>query len=182
MIIETKNDLYCTPPDLIEDLKAFGEMYWDACCNEQNCLAPIQQRLTNWHKYDYLKVDPHGYGDFVFMNPPYSKPEPFIIKAWQDSKKHRIVCLLRDDESTDWFNHPLEDPTYEHQPPHFNHINPEWSRKEFFQICRARIDKYKHELAIIHLRKRVKFYYNGEKSKSSGTFASCLMIMDRRYR
>ncbi len=38
-----------------------------------------------------------------FMNPPYSCPKPFIEKAWEDSKRCKIVCLVKVDPSTKWW-------------------------------------------------------------------------------
>ncbi len=39
----------------------------------------------------------------AFMNPPYSNPEPFIQKAWEDSKYCKIVCLVKCDPSAKWW-------------------------------------------------------------------------------
>ena len=41
----------------------------------------------------------------VFMNPPYSKPTPWVKKAYEQSQKGKIVVgLLRGDTSTRWFH------------------------------------------------------------------------------
>lgn len=43
-----------------------------------------------------------GWEDRTFVNPPYSKPLPWVMKAIQESKKgKRIVMLLKADTSTE---------------------------------------------------------------------------------
>jgi hypothetical protein len=50
---------------------------------------------------DGLSID---WKDRTFINPPYSKPFPWIEKAIQESKKgKRIVLLLKMNSSTSWF-------------------------------------------------------------------------------
>ena len=45
------------------------------------------------------------WGTSVFMNPPYSKPLPWVKKAYEESQKGKIVVgLLRGDTSTAWFH------------------------------------------------------------------------------
>ena len=45
------------------------------------------------------------WGKVVFMNPPYSKPLPWVRKAYQESLKGSVVVgLLRGDTSTAWFH------------------------------------------------------------------------------
>lgn len=209
MIIEKPSDLFCTPPDLIEDLEcSFGPFFMDACCNRDNCIVPLQKKYMNERKSfglesDYLATNPEQWREYmykktqfytckhntIFMNPPYSEPELFMKKAWSDSKNHRIVILVKTDMSTNWFNHALEHEDNEHNPMPFHHINPDWTRKQFLQIsaekynaCKKSLGDLCPKIAIIHLRKRVKFYYNGIKAKSSGTFPSCLVIYDRRQK
>jgi len=44
-------------------------------------------------------------GDVVYMNPPYSKPEPWVMKAVIEMRRGKtIVGLLRGDTSTKWFH------------------------------------------------------------------------------
>lgn len=41
----------------------------------------------------------------TFVNPPYSKPKPWVAKAIEENKKgHTIVMLLKHDSSTQWFS------------------------------------------------------------------------------
>ena len=45
------------------------------------------------------------WGTSTFINPPYSKPEPFCRKAYEESIKGKtVVALLRGDTSTKWFH------------------------------------------------------------------------------
>jgi len=45
------------------------------------------------------------WGSRTFMNPPYSKPAPWIKKAYEESLKGKLVVgLLRGDSSTKWFH------------------------------------------------------------------------------
>ncbi len=51
--------------------------------------------------FDGLKVD---WEDKTYVNPPYSKPLPWVLKAIEENKKGKlIVMLLRMDTSTRWF-------------------------------------------------------------------------------
>lgn len=50
---------------------------------------------------DGLKID---WKDKTYVNPPYSKPLPWVEKAIEENKKgKRIVMLLNVDTSTKWF-------------------------------------------------------------------------------
>lgn len=84
-------------------------------------------------------------------------------------------------DSTDWFNYPMEHEANVDNPMEFRHINKDWIRRQFFDITNRQIVKYRPQIAIFHIRKRVKFFYDGKPSKSSGTFPSVVMILDRRY-
>ena len=45
------------------------------------------------------------WGSSTFFNPPYSKPEPWCKKAYEESLKGKVVVgLLRGDTSTRWFH------------------------------------------------------------------------------
>lgn len=45
------------------------------------------------------------WGTSTFFNPPYSKPEPWVKKAYEESLKGKIIVgLLRGDTSTRWFH------------------------------------------------------------------------------
>lgn len=55
---------------------------------------------SNW-TYDGLQIP---WMNKTFVNPPYSKPMPWIEKAIEENKKGKtIVLLLNVDTSTEWF-------------------------------------------------------------------------------
>jgi len=57
--------------------------------------------LDSNFKIDGLKID---WKDKTYVNPPYSKPLDWVLKAIEENKKgKRIVMLLRMDTSTKWF-------------------------------------------------------------------------------
>jgi phage N-6-adenine-methyltransferase len=45
------------------------------------------------------------WGTSTFLNPPYSKPTPWVKKAYEESLKGKaVIGLLRGDTSTRWFH------------------------------------------------------------------------------
>jgi hypothetical protein len=107
-------DGWQTPKDLFNFLdEKYGPFFWDACCDQDNCLIPKQKAVLKnlpetcglvvyGRYYDYLESN---FIDIaienstkatksIFMNPPYSNPGPFLKKAWEDSKYYKIVCLV----------------------------------------------------------------------------------------
>tara|TARA_R100000789_G_scaffold64886_1_gene61221 strand:+ start:116 stop:490 length:375 start_codon:yes stop_codon:yes gene_type:complete len=57
--------------------------------------------LNDNPNFDGLSID---WKDKTFVNPPYSKPMPWVEKAIEESKKgKRIVMLLKMDTSTRWY-------------------------------------------------------------------------------
>ncbi len=76
----------------------------------------IMDLFSDWFDPCPLKADPliNGllieWGDKTFVNPPYSKPLPWVEKAIEESRKgKRVVMLLRMDTSTRWFKLLQED-------------------------------------------------------------------------
>ena len=70
----------------------------------------IMQLFENWFDPCPLNPNPTTNGleiewkDKTYVNPPYSKPLPWIEKAIEENKKGKlIVMLLRMDTSTRWF-------------------------------------------------------------------------------
>jgi len=79
------NDNYATDNRIIE----LFEDWFDPC--------PLNDNPEN----DGLLMD---WKDKTYVNPPYSKPLPWIEKAIEENKKGKlIVMLLRMDTSTRWF-------------------------------------------------------------------------------
>lgn len=61
----------------------------------KNFISPEQDTLTaDWQ------------GRYCWMNPPYSNPLPFVLRAIQQSVLHNktVVMLLNVDGSTKWFD------------------------------------------------------------------------------
>ena len=59
--------------------------------------CPLNESPTT----DGLQIE---WPDKTYVNPPYSKPLPWVLKAIEETKKGKtIVMLLRMDTSTRWF-------------------------------------------------------------------------------
>jgi hypothetical protein len=57
-----------------------------------------------WAKSDNLDGLKSEWKDKTYVNPPYSDPLPWVMKAIEESRKgKRIVMLLRSDYSTEWW-------------------------------------------------------------------------------
>lgn len=159
------SDEWQTPKALFKELdELYGPFFWDACCNEENCLVTEQISILRESKpYDYLlwKHMELFHRMNIFMNPPYSNPEPFIKKAWEDAKYFRVVILVPvsilsnkymdflDGMGSDVFANKI--------------VTREW----------------RNGIEIVHLSRRVKFEHPTKKT-SSPPFACCLIIMDKR--
>ena len=87
-LYQNGNDEYATPAWIKEGL--FNGWY-DPC--------PLSNGLVD---RDGLNSD--WVGDRIFLNPPYSRPLPWIEKAIAEHKKGKIVALLvKHDSSTVWW-------------------------------------------------------------------------------
>jgi hypothetical protein len=79
------NDNWATPSWLMEIFKS----WFDPC------------PLNDNPNFDGLSID---WEDKTYVNPPYSSPKPWVIKAIEENKKGKlIVMLMRMDTSTEWF-------------------------------------------------------------------------------
>lgn len=99
---KSDKDLWATPWWVFH----YAEQYFnikfdlDACAMEHNTkvknfITPEQDTLTtDWQ------------GRYCWMNPPYSNPLPFVLRAIQQSVLHNktVVMLLNVDGSTKWFD------------------------------------------------------------------------------
>ncbi len=76
------NDDWKTPDSLYEQLAAEFKFNFDPC--------PLKHDLTQW---DGLKIE---WGGCNFVNPPYSRKlkEAFILKAFEEFKKGKIIVML----------------------------------------------------------------------------------------
>jgi hypothetical protein len=85
-MIETKESDQFPTDDFIMNL---FEGWFDPC--------PLNDKPI----IDGLKIE---WKDKTYVNPPYSKPLPWVKKAIEEHKKgKRIVMLLKHDSSTEWF-------------------------------------------------------------------------------
>jgi len=99
------HDNYETPPILFDQacLKFKIRPTIDVCANEKNSrcakfITEIEDSLTfEWY-------------ETFFMNPPYSKIEKFMRKAYYQSKKHKIEGLILTYSKTDtkWWHSFVE--------------------------------------------------------------------------
>jgi len=83
-------DNWATPEKVYNQLDQEFNFNYDPC--------PLNPNPQN----DGLSMD---WGTRTFVNPPYSKPRPWIEKAIEESKNGKlVVMLLRGDTSTAWFH------------------------------------------------------------------------------
>lgn len=102
------NDNWRTPAGLFSWLNKQYNFYCDMACTPED-------QLTALGSYDSLSkswVDILGEGakgEFVFCNPPYSKPLPWVKAAVQAQKDGiGTVMLLNADTSPKWFLEALQ--------------------------------------------------------------------------
>jgi hypothetical protein len=132
--------------------------------------------------------------DSAFINPPYSNAKPFIQKAWDDSIYCRIVCLIKCDPSTtmwDIFTHKVNNGAYEYRVPMLGctiryitkrvqfdpapELKAIYRNNKWYTQCHC----YDKELATVDLSCR-SCQGTAEKVLSGPTFATCVLIFDRR--
>lgn len=95
------SDCWATPPNMVRALEIeFGAFDLDPCCQTDTAKAP---RFYT-PEQDGLTQQWHGR---VFMNPPYSDPSPWLMKAIQEVEAGRaqlVVALLPACTDTGWFH------------------------------------------------------------------------------
>lgn len=90
IISRMSDDNWATPKALYDALDAEFHFTDDPC--------PLDPTVS----VDGLNRE---WGKVCFMNPPYSKPEPWVRRAYEESKQGKVVvALLRGDTSTQWFH------------------------------------------------------------------------------
>lgn len=95
------SDHWTTPPEVISRLEAeFGAFDLDPCCRKETAKASM-----------YFTENDNGLAHpwlgRVFLNPPYSKPAPWLAKALEETASGRatlIVALLPVRTDTRWFH------------------------------------------------------------------------------
>ena len=104
------NDLWRTPKEIYEKLDDEFNFVADMAANDDNHLHEVyfteetNSLENNWRE---LVSDAYGYcekSSFVYVNPPYSDPMPWIKKA-TEAKYDGLgtVMLLNADTSVGWF-------------------------------------------------------------------------------
>lgn len=100
------SDHWATPPDVIAALECeFGGFDLDPCCRAETAKAP---RF-------YVEADnglSKPWPGKVFLNPPYSKPAPWLEKAISETAKgiaSLVVALLPVRTDTRWFHNLVKE-------------------------------------------------------------------------
>lgn len=151
------NDDWQTPDWLYGQLNKEFNFILDVCASPTNnkCLLYYCKDNSCLNKeWDFYRGSTSGIDYSCFMNPPYSDPAPFIQKAWEQSKKGRVVCILKGDTSTKWWGIFWDHE--KHKPRHG---------------CKQ----------IRFMPRRVKFVPPpGSVGANGPTFPTAIVIMDRR--
>lgn len=91
------SDHWSTPPELVRELeREFGTFDLDPCCRAETAKAPTYYTAQD----DGLKQRWFGK---VWLNPPYSKPAPWLRKA-AEREADLTVSLLPVRTDTKWFH------------------------------------------------------------------------------
>lgn len=103
-------DLWRTPPEIFHALNAEFNFVLDAAASIDNSLCRhfiTEQQDTLKTPWNEVMPNIPGY---VWLNPPYSKPMPFVKKAAQENTDNHIGCvmLLPADTSVLWFREAIK--------------------------------------------------------------------------
>ena len=99
------SDLYETPPELFDSLQAeIGKFTWDLCAEKTTSKCGDRYfGIDNGH--DSLEQQWCKIKGWLWCNPPYSNPLPWIQKASEGAKLGaKVAMLLPSDTSTVWFH------------------------------------------------------------------------------
>lgn len=108
------NDLWRTPPEVFKNLEREFDFIADMACSNENKLCSVgfteQDDSLSFNWSEKVKGSCHrGRPQYVFCNPPYSGPMPFIKKALEAQKGGLgVVMLLNQDTSVGWFKEALK--------------------------------------------------------------------------
>ena len=94
-------DLWATPRDVVAYMESrYGKYDLDAAASEDNKVCEkFYSKETNCLKRWW------GSKKHVWLNPPYSNPDPFVLKAIEQMEHdNQIDILLPADNSTAWFS------------------------------------------------------------------------------
>jgi len=97
------NDLWRTPPEVFNNFDVKYHFVCDVAASDTNHLCDKYFTESN-SALDVTWRESANSGDFVFCNPPYSNPLPWVEKCIFEAKINGIgsVILLNHDMSTRW--------------------------------------------------------------------------------
>lgn len=86
-------DLWQTPKPVFRGMDREFEFVADVAANKANALIPryITEEMDTLH-YPWGAVAMPG--EYVWMNPPYSNPGPFVDKAALEHSRNHIGCVM----------------------------------------------------------------------------------------
>lgn len=93
-----ESDQWETPLELFETLKKDFDIKIDLCATESNAKAEFLGDIFTLPD-DVLQTR------VAFMNPPYSNPGPYILKAMKLATTGKVIMLLKLDPSTKWWGY-----------------------------------------------------------------------------
>lgn len=144
-----QSDAWETPKWLFDELDSEFDFVIDLCATRDNT-----KKLDFCEDYlDYVASEQQY--QCAFMNPPYSNPKPFIVKAWEDSKYHKIVILVPNTIKTCKYIDILDE-----------------------NAGQGTFRKWKRGVEIRDLSRRTRFTHP-HKQSSSPSFGCMLIVMDR---
>ena len=111
------NDSWRTPPEVFNTLNKEFMFLADMACTDENKLCRLGFTEENdslsldWHKEIKKEFEIDGFlgHEYVFCNPPYSNPMPWVkhvLKAQSDGLG--VVMVLNADTSVGWFAEALK--------------------------------------------------------------------------
>lgn len=106
-------DLWRTPKQVFNALNREFEFVADMAASEENCLIPLHYSESDDSlSFDWAEeinaIFP-SVRNWVWCNPPYSNPKPWVKKAIESQHNGLgVVLLLNADDSTEWFFKALE--------------------------------------------------------------------------
>jgi phage N-6-adenine-methyltransferase len=100
------SDHWATPPEMVRELeREFGSFDLDPCC------VPDTAKAVRYYTEADDGLAKPWFGR-VFLNPPYSKPAPWLEKAIAETSAGRadlVVALLPASTDTRWFHTLVKD-------------------------------------------------------------------------
>ena len=86
-------DLWRTPPEVFGYLDAEYNFVADMACSDANKLCAVGYTEAD-DSLSFAWADKVNKGEYVFCNPPYSKPLPWVRKAIEASQQGVGVAML----------------------------------------------------------------------------------------